>query len=248
MRLGEYLEGAGVTGTYANTNPSLRMPQTTPVFGPAGVTRAWTDANHNFVPDCDLLNPAAQDLRASGGDACGVISNTRFGQNVLTNSFDPGLLKGWNVRPSDWNLGVSLARQIGPRSALEVTYTRRSFHGFSVVDNRALQPADLTPFSLVAPADPRLPGGGGYVVPGLYDVVPEKAGQVDNLVTDSSTFGSWWQRFNGIDVNVNARLGSDFPSSEARAPARPSRTTAASAHGCRSWRRPRRARARSVPV
>ena len=119
-------------------------------------------------------------------------------------------MKGWNVRPSDWNLGVSLARQIGPRSALEVTYTRRSFHGFSVVDNRALQPADLTRFSLVAPEDPRLPGGGGYVVPGLYDVVPEKAGQVDNLVTDSSTFGSWWQRFNGIDLNVNARLGSDF--------------------------------------
>ena len=33
VSLGKYLEGAGVTGTYANTNPSLRMPQTTPVFG-----------------------------------------------------------------------------------------------------------------------------------------------------------------------------------------------------------------------
>ena len=46
-------------GNYANTNPTLRMPQTTSVFGTAGVTRAWTDANGNFVPDCDLLNPAA---------------------------------------------------------------------------------------------------------------------------------------------------------------------------------------------
>ena len=138
---------------------------------------------------------------------------------------------------------------MGSRSAVEVTYTRRWFHGFSVVDNRVLQPSDLTPFSLVAPADARLPGGGGYVVPGLYDVVPEKAGQVDNLVTDSSTFGSWWQRFNGIDLNVNARLGSGLhSSSEARAPARPWRTTAASANGCRSWRRPRRARALSAPV
>ena len=27
------------------------------------VNRAWTDANANFVPDCDLLNPALQDLR-----------------------------------------------------------------------------------------------------------------------------------------------------------------------------------------
>ena len=69
MNLGKYLEGAGVSGNYANTNPTLRMPQTTSAFGTAGVTRAWTDANRNFVPDCDLLNPAAQDLRASGGDS-----------------------------------------------------------------------------------------------------------------------------------------------------------------------------------
>ena len=57
MNLGKYLEGAGVSGNYANTNPTLRMPQTTSVFGTAGVTRAWTDANSNFVPDCDLLEP-----------------------------------------------------------------------------------------------------------------------------------------------------------------------------------------------
>ena len=79
VTLGKYLEGAGVSGTYANTNPTLRMPQTTSVFGTAGVTRAWTDANRNFEPDCDLMNAAAQDLRASGGDLCGVLSNTSFG-------------------------------------------------------------------------------------------------------------------------------------------------------------------------
>ncbi len=207
MTLGKYLEGAGVSGTYANTNPTLRMPQTTPTFGTAGVTRAWTDANRNLVPDCDLLDPAMQDLRATGGDLCGVMSNTNFGRNILTNNFDAGILEGWGVRPSDWTLGISVQQQIGRRSSLDITYTRRWYHGFPVVDNRALQPWDLTPFSLVAPLDLRLPGGGGYVVSGLYDVVPEKAGQVDNLVVDSMGYGRWYQYFNGIDATVNVRVG-----------------------------------------
>lgn len=208
--LGEYLEGAGVTGTYANSNPTLRLPQTTSVFGTAGVTRAWTDANHNFVPDCDLLNPGAQDLRASGGDLCGVMSNTNFGSNLLTNQFDAALLSGWNVRPSDWDLSVSLQRQLGARSALDVSYTRRWFHGFSVADNLAASPSDFTEFSLAAPIDPRLPGGGGYLVPGLYDVNPDKVGQVSNLVVDSSRFGQWSQRYDGVDVTLNLRLSDRF--------------------------------------
>ena len=208
--VGEFLEGAGVFGNYANSNPSLRMPQTTSVFGPAGVTRAWTDANRNWVPDCDLLNPAAQDRRASGGDLCGVMSNTNFGKNVLTNNFDASVLEGWGVRPSDWNLGVSVQQQIGPRASVDVTYIRRMYRGYSVADNLALQPSDLTPFSIAAPLDPRLPDGGGYVVSGLYDVVPEKAGQVNNLVADSGRYGKWYQYFNGVDITVNARIGRDL--------------------------------------
>ena len=91
------------------------MPQTTPPFGPAGVTRNWTDANGNFEADCNLLSPDAQDLRASGGDVCGVLSNVSFGTNVPTNTFDASLLSGWGVRPSDWNLAVSFQQQIGKR-------------------------------------------------------------------------------------------------------------------------------------
>jgi hypothetical protein len=207
MSIGRYLEGAGVLGHYANTNPSLRMPQTTATFGTAGVTRAWTDTNQNFVPDCDLLNPAAQDARASGGDVCGVMSNTNFGRNVLSNNFDASLLKGWGVRPSDWNLGVTIQQQIRPRSSVDVTYSRRWYRGFSVVDNLAVQPSDFTPFSVVAPLDPRLPGGGGYAVSGLHDIVAAKAGAVDNFVLASTAFGQWYQYFNGLDVTINTRIG-----------------------------------------
>ena len=203
VNFGKYLEGAGVSGSYANTNPTLRMPQTTSAFGTPGVTRTWIDANTNFVADCDLRNPDAQDLRDSGGDLCGVVSNTSFGQNTLSNAFDSAILNGWGIRPSDWSLGVSIEQQISARGSVSVTYSRRSFHQFTVVDNLSLAPSDLTPFSVVAPVDPRLPDGGGYVVSGLYDVVPDKAGQVRNFVTDSANYGKWSQYFNGIDVTVN---------------------------------------------
>jgi hypothetical protein len=63
----------------------------------------------------------------------------------------------------------------------------------------------MTPFGIVAPSDPRLPGGGGYTISGLYDVVPSKAGQVDNLITAAGTFGQWSQHFNGIDVGIDVR-------------------------------------------
>jgi hypothetical protein len=91
-----------------------------------------------------------QDLRTSGGDACGVLSNTSFGKNILTNQFAPDVLNGWGVRPSDWTFAVTLQQQVGTRSSLDVTYTRRWYRGFFVIDNRSLQPSDLTSFSIVA--------------------------------------------------------------------------------------------------
>jgi hypothetical protein len=203
VTVGKYLEGAGVSGNYANTNPTLRMPQTTPVFGTAGVSRAWTDTNTNFLPDCDLLDPNAQDLRSSGADLCGAISNRNFGKPILTSHFDPSILDGSGVRPSDWHIAASLHQQVGQRSSVAATFTRRAFDGFFVVDNLAVQPSDLTPYTLRAPLDPRLPGGGGYMISGLYDVVPEKVGQIDHFVTTSESYGAWRQAFNGFDLTVN---------------------------------------------
>jgi hypothetical protein len=200
--LGKYLEGVGVQLNYANSNPTLRMPQTTGPFGTSGVTRTWTD-NGNFVPDCNLLNPNAN---SAGGDTCGAISNLLFGQNILTNNYDPALLTGMGVRSADWDLGVTLQQQLMPRASLEVAYTRRWYSGFTVTDNQATANSDWTPYSVTAPSDPRLPGGGGYVVSGLYDVNPTKFGQVNNLIIDSSKYGEEYQYFNGLDVTLNLRL------------------------------------------
>jgi len=202
VNLGKYLEGSGIQLNYANPNPTVRLPG---AGFPRTVTRTWTDTNTNFQPDCDLLNPNTQDLRPGGGDFCGVISDVKFGQNVFSNTFDPSLLTGWGVRSSDWSFGLTLQQQLLPRASVEIAYTRRWYHGFTVNDNQAVQSSDYTAYNVTAPLDPRLPDGGGYTISGLYDVSPALSGQINNLVTDSSRFGDWYQYFNGLDVTLNVR-------------------------------------------
>jgi hypothetical protein len=214
MNVGRYLEGVGVQLNYANTNPTTRIPTSTGPFGVPGVTRTWIDANADFVPDCDLSNPQANGNPAAtygggGPDFCGVISNLRFGQPVLTGNYDPDLLSGWGVRAGDWSVGVSVQQQILQRMSIEVGYYRRSFDGFTMNDNLLLEPGDLTPYSITAPSDPRLPNGGGYTIGTLYDVVPTKTGQVNNLATLADKYGKWYQYFNGFDLTVSLRT-SDF--------------------------------------
>ena len=60
VNVGKYLEGVGIQLNYANAESHRCGCRSDGAFGTAGVTRTWTDANGNFAPDCDLLNPHAQ--------------------------------------------------------------------------------------------------------------------------------------------------------------------------------------------
>jgi hypothetical protein len=166
--------------------------------------RSWTDVNRNFVPDCDLVSLAAQDLSAAGGDICGAASNQNFGRPVFSSTIDPEVLTGWGVRPYNWEFDLSLQRQIIPRMSATVSYFRRWFGNFIVTDNLATAPEDYTFYTLPVPADPRLPISGS--VSGFFDVVPAKFGQVNNYITAADKYGKQTQRWNGVDVSINARL------------------------------------------
>jgi hypothetical protein len=200
---GRYLEAAYTGGRYAIANPTSRIPQ--------NVARTWTDADRDWVADCDLLNPNQQDLRASGGDFCGPFANRNFGNaTVFSNTVDPDIQKGWGVRPYDWNFGVSVQHEVLPRVSVEVGYVRRVFRGFTVTDNLVVGPSDFGQFSVTAPLDSRLPDGGGYTISGLYDVNPQFFGQFNNFLTSSDKYGDQYAKFNGIDFNSTARLGAGF--------------------------------------
>ncbi len=219
VNIGKYLQGASVSNLAYQANPVLRMPfgnglSTTGLcfFGQLGftnpcVTRGWIDFNGNLSPDCTLSNPL------TNGE-CQPIDNLAFGSNQAVNQIDAGLLSGWGVRPSDWSFGVSVQQELFPRASVEVGYFRRSFTQYMtsgvVTDNLAVSPNDVGTFYLTAPADPRLPGGGGYRVGPLYDINTNKFGQVNNLVKATGTVGDDTRVFNGVDVTFQIRNTRSF--------------------------------------
>jgi hypothetical protein len=188
FNLGKYKQG--IHASDYDMNPMVRTAIST--------TRTWTD-NGDFVVNCILTNPA------KNGE-CGPMDNQTLGQPVLNQDFDQRVITGWNTRPDNWGLGFTLQQQVMPRVSVTAGYFRNWWDKSYVVDNRATSFADYTPFSIVAPVDPRLPNGGGYTVGGLYNLVPSKVGAVDELAVPSKDFGEQIDNWQGVDANVVVRL------------------------------------------
>jgi hypothetical protein len=199
VSLNKYLNGQTLNGLGNTPNPFNQLVLTT--------TRSWNDATfpvgdprrNNYVPDCVITNNAAN-------GECGAVANSAFGSTRQGDLFDPDLLTGWGNRNYNWEFSTSVQHEIVPRVSADFGYFRRWFGNFQVTDNLLVTREDYTEFSLVAPTDPRLPDGGGYTVTGLFDVVPAKFGQSQNLNTLSDKYGKQIEHWNGVDLSLNARL------------------------------------------
>ena len=165
------------------------------------VNRAWTDTNGNYVPDCNLAN------RAANGE-CGPLQNQNFGNPVVTTRYSDSVLKGFGVRPYNWDMSAEVQRQIGRDMSMTVGYYRNWYGNFRVTDNLAVAAADFNTYCVGAPKDSRLPDGGGYQVCGLYDISPARFGQSNNLVTRAKDFGKQTQVSNFFTFAMDARFAS----------------------------------------
>jgi hypothetical protein len=172
VSLGRYVQKASIA------IPSAVNPITTSVNS---VNRTWNDANGNYIPDCELRTPAAN-------GECGAIDNQNFGQLNITTRYDDDVLHGRGARNALWDFAAEVQHQLRTGVSLSGGYYRNWAMNFMATRNLAVTPADFEPYCVTAPADPRLPGGGGYQICGLYDVMPAKFGLVNNVVSKASNF------------------------------------------------------------
>ena len=136
------------------------------------------------------------------------MNNTNLGKAVFDRTYDPSFIDGWGVRPYSWSLGVSVQQELMPRVSVNVGYFRNWWGNQYTVDNRTNALSDWTPFGIQAPVDSRLPGGGGQVISGLYDLVPTAVGKVDEWATNAKNYAKQTENWHGVDVGVVARLRS----------------------------------------
>jgi hypothetical protein len=204
VNLSKYWQSAANDGVYIGTNPASTFQQT--------ANRAWNDRttfpagdprNGNYVPDCDLQNPAAN-------GECGALDNQNFFGLKNTGSVastatrvSPQLLSGWGVRPFDWQFSASVQQQVMPRVSVEFGYSRRSWGNFTFTDNLAVGPADFDSYRFNVPTDSRLGASGQRLTYNLLK--PAAFGRVDNFLTLASDYGDMEYYWQGVEMTVNAR-------------------------------------------
>jgi hypothetical protein len=169
------------------------------------VARTVTDRDLNGLPGCDLTNPLAN-------GECGAWLTTGFGSQLPSTTQDPATLRGWNLRPWNWEFTAAIQHELMPRISIGLTYYRRINGGFLATINTADVAADFTRLPVVVPVDPRIPVSNQTLT--VYDINPIlKSGlpfnTTSNQITFAENYGEQRQHWNGFDFTASARLKSN---------------------------------------
>jgi hypothetical protein len=160
-------------------------------------SRGWVDSNNDHIPQLSELGP---------------LTNTAFGQVNIATQYDPNTITGFDNRRNNWEVSTTVSHELMSRVSAEVSYFRRAQGKFTTTDNLDVNPTDFTPYCVTSPKDPRLPGGGGQQICGLYDISSPLFGVATHNVVQfvDKTGGQQTEVFNGVDVALNARVRSDL--------------------------------------
>src|SRR5262245_37210623 len=200
---GRYLAYAANDSPYTATNPGATVVRNVQ-------NRGWNASvaaggNGDLVVNCDLLNPDA-----NGECAAAVGNNRNFGKLGAATRVDPDVLTGWGRRPNDVQSTITIQQELIPRVSVDGSFTHRTFHNFFVTDDLN-RPAPVgsyyETYTLTAPQDSRLPGGGGYPITVFVPTAAANAVATQQFLTLESNFGSERDsHWDGVDFDVNARL------------------------------------------
>lgn len=157
-------------------------------------TRSWNTDNGDGIPQESELGP---------------LSNNAFGQVNVATRYDDPTIRGFGKRRGNWEYAASVTQEVMPRLSVDAGYYRRVQNNFTATDNLDVAPTDFNPFCVTSPRDPRLPGGGGQQICGLYDIVSTKFGvATNNVVRRVADLGvEQSEVFDGLDVTFAARPG-----------------------------------------
>jgi hypothetical protein len=204
VNAGKYLAAAVADGIYSSNSPALQFVRT--IAGTNG--RGWTDGNRNFVVDCDLSSPAAQDASAAGGDTCAALTggNLNFGSVVPNTIINPDVLGGWGVRAYNWNFGASVQHELVSGVSVDVGYNRRWWGNFLATVNQLVTPADYETWTVPVPSNPNLPDVGPTASFVAITPAASARGSRSYQTRETDFADARTAYWHGVDVNATARI------------------------------------------
>jgi Carboxypeptidase regulatory-like domain len=146
---------------------------------------AWTDLNNDDIAQGER----GCAYRTAGCEIDFTNLPANFGVRALS-SFDANLKRPYQLM---YNLGLS--HEVLPGTSVTVEWFHSDFKNLIARNNVARTAADYTLVNVVSPID-------GAVIP-YYNVSTAKSSAVQNV---DSTDPNMTRRYNGVEVNVNARL------------------------------------------